>query len=313
VKGAVAALALALAACGAGTPAPAREATTSSAPAAHTLRVLYDDFGREAPGLEKDWGYAALVAFEGKQILFDSGRNADILGKNAAALGVDFAKIDLVVISHAHVDHTSGLDAVLKANPKVPLYLPDDGDLGAPFFTHAPAAGADEVPRELRYADPPRPSSGRWWGANVRFMKKSEEIAPGVTLVVTESPNTGFFTRYPPNDTQPKLVGLPEVSMSLKTPKGEVLVVGCSHTGIEAIVKETSRVTGRKVDMVAGGMHLFPYPKEEASRVARALKSDLGVSRIAPGHCSGHYGFKAFKEAYGDACAYAGLGADVVY
>src|SRR5262249_11859146 len=128
VKGAAAALALALAACGAGAPPPAREATTSGAPGAHVLRVLYDDFGREAPGLEKDWGYAALVAFEGKQILFDSGRNADILAKNAAALAVDFAKIDLVVVSHAHVDHTSGLDAVLKANPKVPLYLPDDGD-----------------------------------------------------------------------------------------------------------------------------------------------------------------------------------------
>jgi 7,8-dihydropterin-6-yl-methyl-4-(beta-D-ribofuranosyl)aminobenzene 5'-phosphate synthase len=164
----------------------------------------------------------------------------------------------------------------------------------------------------MRYADPKKPS-GRYWRANVHFTPKSEEIAPGVTLVVTESPYTGSFSRYPPNDKNAKLDGLPEVSMSLRTAKGEVLIVGCSHTGIEAIVKETKRVTGRKVDMIAGGMHLFPYPKEEAARVARALKGELGVTRVAPGHCTGHFAFKAFKDEYGEACAFAGLGAEVGY
>jgi 7,8-dihydropterin-6-yl-methyl-4-(beta-D-ribofuranosyl)aminobenzene 5'-phosphate synthase len=35
--------------------------------------------------LQKDWGYAAFVEVSGKRILFDTGNDADVLAKNAAA------------------------------------------------------------------------------------------------------------------------------------------------------------------------------------------------------------------------------------
>ena len=84
------------------------------------VTILYDAFG-ESKELTKDWGYSALVEHNGKQILFDTGNDAVIFEHNVKALGVDLTKLDFVVISHWHADHTTGLRYVLKVNPNVTL------------------------------------------------------------------------------------------------------------------------------------------------------------------------------------------------
>ena len=82
------------------------------------VTILYDAFG-ESKELTKDWGYSALVEHDGKRILFDTGNDAAIFEHNVKALGVDLTKLDFVVISHRHADHTTGLRYVLKVNPNV--------------------------------------------------------------------------------------------------------------------------------------------------------------------------------------------------
>jgi hypothetical protein len=47
--------------------------------------------------MHKDWGYAALVEYGGKRILFDTGNNPDILAHNAQVKGIDLSKLDFVV------------------------------------------------------------------------------------------------------------------------------------------------------------------------------------------------------------------------
>jgi len=82
------------------------------------VTILYDAFGK-SPSLTKDFGFAALVEYGGKRILFDTGNNAKIFEHNVRALGVDLRNIDFVVISHRHADHTSGITYLLTVNPKV--------------------------------------------------------------------------------------------------------------------------------------------------------------------------------------------------
>jgi metal-dependent hydrolase (beta-lactamase superfamily II) len=62
-------------------------------------------------------GFAALIEYDGRRILFDTGNNARIFEHNVKALGVDLRKIDFVVISHRHADHTSGITYLLTVNP----------------------------------------------------------------------------------------------------------------------------------------------------------------------------------------------------
>ncbi len=45
----------------------------------------------------------------GRRILFDAGYS-DVYPRNAELLGIDLGAVDTVVPSHAHNDHTGGLD-----------------------------------------------------------------------------------------------------------------------------------------------------------------------------------------------------------
>jgi hypothetical protein len=56
--------------------------SASVGPASAQITVLYDAFGQTS-AMQKDWGYAVLVEYGGKRILFDTGNNPDILAQNA--------------------------------------------------------------------------------------------------------------------------------------------------------------------------------------------------------------------------------------
>ncbi len=97
-----------------------------SPPEPHRVTILYDAFGPRRD-LTRDWGFAALVEYGGKRILFDTGNNADIFAHNVKALGIDLKRLDFVVVSHRHGDHTAGLNYLLRVNPKVRIYAPREG------------------------------------------------------------------------------------------------------------------------------------------------------------------------------------------
>jgi 7,8-dihydropterin-6-yl-methyl-4-(beta-D-ribofuranosyl)aminobenzene 5'-phosphate synthase len=87
------------------------------------ITVLYDNTAAR-PNCRADWGFACLVEGASKTILFDTGTKADIFAANVRALRVDLSRVDLLVVSHPHGDHTGGLEVALKARPGLPVYLP---------------------------------------------------------------------------------------------------------------------------------------------------------------------------------------------
>jgi 7,8-dihydropterin-6-yl-methyl-4-(beta-D-ribofuranosyl)aminobenzene 5'-phosphate synthase len=284
---------------------------------------LYDAFGRTPAGAVQDFGFSALVRYRGKSILFDSGTSADTLERNARAMGVDLSQVDFAVASHAHLDHVGGFDYLLRVNPEIKIYMAHDVfGAGAPI--DLPIVGkqpelASELPAHQRYFDGERDvahieGEGRFYKA-VEYVNETRRIADGITLVATSSPFMGYFSKYPDVAAagQPasaegaKLIGLPELSLSLRTRRGEVLLVGCSHSTVEAIVAETRRVTGRAVRLVAGGYHLLPYDRGQLDRIIAQLKK-LGVREVAPAHCTGHLAFQLLRKAYGRRYRFFGLG-----
>ncbi len=132
---------------------------------AKRITILYDAFGAPS-ALVKDWGFAAFVEYGGKRILFDTGNNAKTFEHNARQLGIDLKRLDAVVISHRHGDHTSGLTYLLEVNPDVKIYAPQEGS----FFKAPMSLGVLEpypvLPAELPfYARKPQssPFSGTPW------------------------------------------------------------------------------------------------------------------------------------------------------
>jgi 7,8-dihydropterin-6-yl-methyl-4-(beta-D-ribofuranosyl)aminobenzene 5'-phosphate synthase len=287
----------------------------------NTISNLYDAFGLGKKGTVMDWGYSVLIHYHGRTILFDAGGNADLFERNIKAAGTDLKKVEFAVLSHKHGDHASGFDYVLTVNPSLKLYLPNDpalgGGAGLPLPKVLKELRAALTPEQLYFKGEEREFSGAWgprfWHAKGEFVAASREIGPGLTLITTRSPMIGDFSRYPPNESQPQLNGTPELSLAMLTAKGVVLVTGCSHSRVEAIVAEAKKVTQKNIYLVIGGFHLLPYDAAEIGRLARQMKDELGVERVAPAHCTGPLGFKIFKDVYGANYSYAGLESSVSF
>jgi 7,8-dihydropterin-6-yl-methyl-4-(beta-D-ribofuranosyl)aminobenzene 5'-phosphate synthase len=262
------------------------------------ITILYDAFGNFS-NMQKDWGYAALIEYGGRRILFDTGNNPDVLAQNAHARDVDLSRLDFVVMSHRHGDHMGGLAYVLNVNPRVKIYAPKEGfgvyggDLPGSFFRKDPS-----LPAEQRYYNGAAPdimrSGSAWPGANIQLVDKTEEIAPDINLIslVSDKPGT---------------LELRELSLAINTPDGLVIIVGCSHPGIDKIV-DAGRVIDSRIRLIVGGLHLVVTSDLDIEKIVAALHDNFRVESIAPGHCTGEPAFTALKKAFGDHYLYAGLG-----
>jgi 7,8-dihydropterin-6-yl-methyl-4-(beta-D-ribofuranosyl)aminobenzene 5'-phosphate synthase len=95
------------------------------------------------PRLQTGWGFAAWLEYGERTILFDTGGNGSVLLRNMAALALEPQTVDMVVLSHNHGDHTGGLSAVLAANPKLTVCVPQAFPAG--FKRQVRATGATLV------------------------------------------------------------------------------------------------------------------------------------------------------------------------
>ena len=162
--------------------------------------------------------------------------------------------------------------------------------------------GASEV--EAVISDP----TGRFSKWNIEYVTAPKEVLPGVTIIPTTAALMGTFIRYPPFHESPQLIGMPELSVSFATEKGQIIISGCSHTSIESIIQETKKVRSDKILLVTGGFHLIPYGRDHIESLAKRMREDYGVEYVAPAHCSGHLAFAVFREVFGQRYRFFGLG-----
>lgn len=88
------------------------------------MRIVYDNNPFDEK-LEKDWGFSCFIKGLEKSILFDTGKNGQILLSNMEKLGIRPEEIDVVFLSHFHKDHTGSLEALLDINSKITVWLPE--------------------------------------------------------------------------------------------------------------------------------------------------------------------------------------------
>jgi 7,8-dihydropterin-6-yl-methyl-4-(beta-D-ribofuranosyl)aminobenzene 5'-phosphate synthase len=88
------------------------------------ITIVYDNEVKEE-GLRAGWGFSALIEDAGvSPLLFDTGADSPTLLHNMKELNIDPQDIGIIVISHAHGDHTGGLSEILRINGIAELYLP---------------------------------------------------------------------------------------------------------------------------------------------------------------------------------------------
>lgn len=136
--------------------------TLESRPAVRII-VVYDN-NRYDDRLQTDWGFSCYLEGLEKVILFDTGGNGRILTRNLEKLGLSPEKVEVVVLSHFHGDHTGGLPEILSRNSNIEVWVPD----------HFPENFKDRI---------------RKTGARVVEVKEARQICHGVyTSGVIEGP-----------------------------------------------------------------------------------------------------------------------------
>jgi len=88
------------------------------------VTIVYDNEVKEGR-LRAGWGFSAFIESEKTPpILFDTGADSPTLLHNMKELGIDPKNIGIIVISHAHGDHTGGLSGILELAKAAELYVP---------------------------------------------------------------------------------------------------------------------------------------------------------------------------------------------
>jgi len=261
-----------------------------------TLTVLADDqAGRNA--MLSEHGLSFWIEADCCRILFDTGQG-QALRDNARKLNLDLAEVDAVAISHGHYDHTGGLALALSECTKATFFMHPDALRAR--YTRA----ADGRVRSIGF---PLPLGERLRTRldNVTWTKIATRLNP-CAFVTGEierrraaPPSAGHFFIDPDGFSPDPF--LDDQALVVETTRGAVVLLGCSHAGVENTLRSalSHSQTGR-LRAVVGGMHLSDASEEEIARLGNLL-DELAPSVIAPCHCSGTRAKDYFKARFSDA------------
>ena len=252
-----------------------------------------NNIGHGSQNLMGEHGLSFYVEAGERRILFDTGQNLG-LANNAEVLGIDLGGIDTVVLSHGHYDHSSGLKSLLDYNTNFTLCAHPD------VFGHKLRGTGENskyigmpVDREMLEEK----------GIGIRLDKDSVPIAPGITTTGEIALENDFEKVEPEfhlkaGEDYPADTLADDRALILDTPKGLVVLLGCSHRGVVNTLKHVSRITGRNaIHAILGGLHLGKASDEKLAQLVDHLRAFV-LEKIALGHCTGPKAFVALSNAF---------------
>lgn len=230
-----------------------------------------------------EWGLSILIETDTANVLLDTGTSVSAV-HNADTLGIDFSKVDKIVLSHGHYDHTGGFRDVLRRMKKEVEIIahPDiwqtkysrregkpDRYIGIPFQREE----LESLGARFRLTkEPTKITEHIWTTGEVPMVTEYETIDPGLFI----KQNSGFIPDSVMDDQ----------AIIVKTERGLVIILGCAHRGMINTIYHAQEITGvNKIQAIIGGSHLIGASEERLYQSIAALK-DLGVQKLGLCHCT---------------------------
>lgn len=253
--------------------------------------VLIDNIPKNQ--LKSEWGLAVHIEYGDKNILLDTG-STGIFADNAKALGIDLSKVDYGVLSHAHYDHSDGMERFFGINKTAKFYLrkgTQENCYGSRFIF-------------WKYIGIKRGTLEKFKD-RIEYASGDCELCSGVWLIPHKTENlaakgkrAGMFRRENRHRVDEDFSH--EQSLVFDTSKGLVIFNSCSHGGADNIINEVaSTFPDKKIYAIIGGFHLFKSTEQEVIALADGIKK-TGIERVVTGHCTGDKSFGILKRELGD-------------
>lgn len=273
-----------------------------------------DNIGSDKIGSDKlesyngkgEWGLSILVQHNGQNILVDTGASK-LFAKNIKLQGFNLKDVDCGMLSHAHYDHSGGMETFFKENQTAKFYISADAKNDcyskAGFFYKYIG-----IPKNILKKYPDR----------IKKITRLTEISSGAYLLphtTTGLDKLGkkekMFRKVKSNGLFLKSKSLKskslkskwryddfshEQSLVLDTEKGLVIVSPCSHGGVVNIINEVkSAFPNKHLYGIIGGFHLYNKSDEEVKNVAKEIKN-TGIDFVCTGHCTKERAYNILKE-----------------
>ncbi|MBR2957424.1 MAG: MBL fold metallo-hydrolase [Clostridia bacterium] len=257
------------------------------------INLIEDTVGKE--GLYFEHGLSFYVETENHRLLLDTGASGDFV-LNAEKLGIDLRKVDTLVLSHGHYDHTGGVMRFVGINPTAKIYLHKNA--GGEYFND--------------------------YNSQRKYIGIDKKILDLPQLILTEGNikiDDELFVFSDIDCVSP----IPSGNSILKKELGgelvqddfnheQYLVVtsggktallsGCAHRGILNIMHCCKKLFGSYPDYVVSGFHMMkktPYNEADktlAEETAKALKAT--GAKFFSGHCTGDEAMEILLQILGN-------------
>ena len=226
--------------------------------------------------LECEHGLSLYIEALGHTILFDSGQS-DMFWRNAEKLSVDLKKVEYVILSHGHYDHSGGLKKFLEINKTAKIFM--NIHAFEPHFNGNSGTQKDiGVDKELMKSD------------RIVFVEDYLELFNGAEIFSSKGrenhyPVSSFGlnmlenSEYVPDDFRH------EQYLLLTENEKKILISGCSHKGILNITEWFSP------QILIGGFHfvkLDPQNEKDSLTLKKSAEILSNHNTIYyTGHCTG--------------------------
>jgi len=232
-------------------------------------------------------GVSYFIEEEDKRILFDVGYS-NVFIKNAQKMNINLLDIDFLVLSHGHLDHTWGLDPLIRLYTEAII---EEIDHKKPTLIAHPLTlltkrlnGLEEV------------------GSTISEEKLSKHFQIGLSkepvwlterlVFLGEIERKNDFEAKKPigkvvkDDLEEDDYLMDDSVLVHKSSRGLVIITGCSHAGICNIVEYAKEICedDRVVDIV-GGFHLLAPPEEQLQGTLEYMKA-LQPTEVHACHCT---------------------------
>jgi 7,8-dihydropterin-6-yl-methyl-4-(beta-D-ribofuranosyl)aminobenzene 5'-phosphate synthase len=238
-------------------------------------------------------GFSAVVTVTRhdtpRSILFDFGFSEHGAAFNADALGVNLSMVEALVLSHGHMDHFGGLEALVRRVGKQGIEM----ILHPTAFRKSRYIKVSEQ-RKIKLPELTREKIENA-GITIKLSKEPRTLLDESLLFLGEIPkNTDFEKGFPrmhyTEQGVEKWDPIEEDSAIVANvrDKGLVVLSGCAHSGIINTVQYAQKLTGVKsIFVVMGGFHLSGADFEPIIEPTTLALKEFNPQYIVPTHCTG--------------------------
>ena len=256
--------------------------------------VLYNNKAQSESNYKRSNGLSWFIELESQNIMLDVGWNGSVLLHNMKQAGVHPNDVDILIFSHAHIDHTGAFADFLSARTT------------SEKLTVIAHPSILEPKRAFRMLNIGFPEIDKHLKKKVNMKLTSAPFAINPFVFTTgeitnriEKDGTGWVMQHRHNDHWSTDPILDDQSLVLSTKKGMIVICGCCHAGLLNTCEHVRNMVHSKIVHILGGTHTRSFSTTEMEYISDKLELEYEIPKLSLGHCVGHKQFKFLQERFG--------------